>query len=77
MPNKELQQLLQAVAKTYKIDEGDANLYEYLVEAYQDGKLGLGDMSLNQFLEGYLIWANGTNWEEWLKTAQPGDIPPK
>ncbi len=85
MPDR-LQTLLEAVYKTYEIDDsGDATLYGYL-EEYRTGNVA-HYRALPEYrelptdtiglLEGFLIWANGTRWEQFLKTAEIGDIPPK
>lgn len=68
-----LNELIAAVDKTQEVDEGgDATLFDYLQESEQNEST-----TLVQFLEGYLVWANGPSWRTWLPTAKPGDIPPK
>ena len=68
--------LVEQVVKTYHIDEsGDANLQEFVLD-HMD-KLDMDSWSVNDLLEQFLIWANGPNWDTFLKTAQQGDVPPK
>jgi hypothetical protein len=60
--------------KTLEVDEGgDANLHEYLCE--EGWKLA--GKTIEEVLEGFLVWANGENWQQFLDTAKPGDVPPK
>ena len=71
--------IVRAVLKTYEIDEsGDTNLHAFLEEHYErwtDSSEGRG--STSDMLVAFLEWANGPNWETFLRAAEIGDVPPK
>ncbi len=73
MTDKTLEELVDYVKRTYEVDEsGDANLVEYLFD--QDKK---GRPDIRELFVGFLVWANGENWEQFLDGAKVGDVPPK
>ena len=55
-----LTKLVAAAIKTHEVDR-DANFYHFLKEA------DVTYPTIESFLEAYLVWANGPNWEEDLK----------
>jgi len=70
------EELIQAVVRTHEIDEsGDANLLDYLRQCQETGPETWYYQHVDKFLEAFLIWANGPNWEQFLKTAKVGDRP--
>lgn len=72
MADKTLEELVDYVQHTLEIDEsGDANMAEYLFDLDKQGHLGIRELFV-----GFLIWANGENWEQFLDHAKVGDIPP-
>jgi len=67
--------LIKAVLRTHEIDEsGDANLATFLEE--RATKPMKSNMTLEDFLHEFVIWANGLQWEDFLEYAQVGDVPP-
>jgi hypothetical protein len=74
--SKGLPILIKAVLRTHEIDEsGDANLTSFLEE--RSAKPIATNMTLEDFLHEFLLWANGLEWEDFLATAKVGDIPPR
>jgi hypothetical protein len=73
-----LPELIKLVNKTMEVDEsGDAAFDKFLQEeADRDLDNLLCELSPD-LLVRYLVWASGPNWEQFLKTAKPGDVPPK
>ncbi len=74
MTNKTLPELRDYVIWTHEVDEsGDANLTDYLLD---HGTKSPNIMcTTRQIFEGFLIWANGENWEEFLDHCKVGDVP--
>jgi hypothetical protein len=74
-----LKELSVYVLKTYEIDEsGDASLDEFFREQVKNDAYELGrDWAVKDFLESFLVWANGPKWKEFLDNAKPGDYPSK
>jgi hypothetical protein len=71
-----MNELIAAVIRSEEIDEsGDASVFNFLVE--NRDKFVLDEsITLRQHLTEYLIWANGLEWQEFLATAEVGDVPP-
>ncbi len=64
--------LIRGVQRTYEVDDsGDANMLEFIYQC-RPGP----DVPFEEVLKRFLVWANGTKWEQFLKDAEPGDIPP-
>jgi len=64
--------LMRLCIKTGEIDEsGDASMEKYYEEQEPYGIEAI----LKSSLKRYLIWANGENYEEFLKNAKLGDYP--
>jgi hypothetical protein len=71
-----LQVLVRATLRTLEIDEsGDASLDSFLEE--RRARPMNDSILLKDFLEEFLVWANGPDWESFLATAKVGDVPPK
>jgi hypothetical protein len=71
-----LQELIQLVHKTEEIDEsGDAAFGKFLQEEIDRDLENLLCELCPDLLVRYLVWANGAGWEQFLKTAKPGDVP--
>ena len=74
MTDKTMSELADCVNWTLEVDEsGDANWAEYLLYLHSMGSR----TDVRELYIGFLVWANGTNWEQFLETAQVGDVPPK
>ncbi len=70
---KTIQELAECVRRTQEIDEsGDATLTEYMLD-----QANRGSPKVRKLFIGFLVWANGTEWEQFLDTAEVGDVPPK
>ncbi len=71
MADKTLEELVDYVQWTHEIDEsGEANMIEYMFDQDKQGCLGIRELFV-----GFLVWANGENWEQFLDHAKVGDIP--
>ena len=74
MTNKTLHELAEYVQRTYEVDDsGDATIEEFLLDLDSKGER----TDVRELFIGFLVWANGTKWEQFLDGAQVGDIPPK
>lgn len=76
MTDLTIKQVLGYVVKTLQIDEsGDASLNDYVREVYSDMDDYAPATTDRDFMVGFLIWANGPNWKEFLDAAKVGDYP--
>ncbi len=72
MTDKTMSELVDYVQRTMEVDDsGDANWSEYLYSLSKERA------DIRELFIGFLVWANGTNWEKFLDVAEVGDVPPK